>query len=144
MDQNDILSLLLLLLFSGVGGRSYVSGSSRSIPKGGNLGAGNRLRKINWSLRNLHPFKKDFYEPHPSVANRSTYEVDQYRRSKEVTVDGNVAPNPIQHFSETSFPDYVMEEIKRQGKSTIQSKLYCLDIPISLFITKKIFYVSTF
>ncbi|XP_045462972.1 ATP-dependent RNA helicase dbp2-like isoform X1 [Harmonia axyridis] len=98
----------------GGGGRSFGS-SSRSMPKGGNLGAGNRLRKINWNLRSLRPFKKDFYEPHASVANRSSYEVDQYRRSKEVTVDGNHAPNPIQHFSETSFPDYVMEEIKRQG-----------------------------
>ncbi|KAL3274900.1 hypothetical protein HHI36_019681 [Cryptolaemus montrouzieri] len=102
----------------GMGGSrpSFGSGPARNgIPKGGNLSAGNRLRKINWNMRNLHPFKKDFYKPHPVVANRSNFEVDQYRRSKEVTVDGNLAPNPIQNFSETSFPDYVMDEISKQG-----------------------------
>ncbi|KAK9891978.1 hypothetical protein WA026_017461 [Henosepilachna vigintioctopunctata] len=98
-------------------GRTFgSSGFSRTaMPKGGNLGAGNRLRKINWSLRSLRPFKKDFYQAHPAVANRSHFEVDQYRRSKEVTVDGNDTPNPIQHFTETSFPDYVMNEIRNQG-----------------------------
>lgn len=62
----------------------------------------------------MRPFKKDFYFPHPAVANRSPYEVEQYRRSKEITIDGN-APNPIQNFNEANFPDYVMNEIRNQG-----------------------------
>lgn len=52
--------------------------------------------------------------PHPAVANRSPYEVEQYRRAKEITVDGK-APNPIQHFTEAGFPDYVMREVEKQG-----------------------------
>jgi ATP-dependent RNA helicase DDX5/DBP2 len=40
--------------------------------------------------------------------------VEQYRRSKEITIDGD-APNPIQNFTEASFPDYVMHEIQKQG-----------------------------
>ncbi|RZC40547.1 ATP-dependent RNA helicase p62, partial [Asbolus verrucosus] len=75
---------------------------------------GNRLRKPNWDMKSLRPFKKDFYVPHLAVANRSKYEVEQYRRSKEITVDGD-APNPIQNFTEASFPDYVMHEIQKQS-----------------------------
>jgi ATP-dependent RNA helicase DDX5/DBP2 len=42
---------------------------------------------------------------------RSYFEVDKYRKSKEITVKGN-APNPIQYFEEACFPEYVMDNIK--------------------------------
>lgn len=77
--------------------------------------AGSRLRKPNWDSKTLRPFKKDFYVAHPSVASRSSYEVEQFRRSKEITVDGHDVPHPIQHFHEASFPDYVMQGIENQG-----------------------------
>lgn len=64
---------------------------------------GHTLQKPNWNLQDLKPFKKDFYVPHPTVANRSNQEVDQYRRSKEITIEGD-APNPIQNFNEAAFP----------------------------------------
>ncbi|XP_022910837.1 ATP-dependent RNA helicase p62-like isoform X2 [Onthophagus taurus] len=97
----------------GMGG----NGGSRygNAPGGGNGNgmSGNRLRRPNWDMNKLRPFKKDFYVPHPAVANRSSYEVEQYRAAKEVTIDGDV-PNPIQHFEEANFPDYVMDGIMRQ------------------------------
>ncbi|XP_044270608.1 probable ATP-dependent RNA helicase DDX5 [Tribolium madens] len=96
----------------GGGGGSRFGGRS-----GGGGSPGNRLRKPNWDMKNLRPFKKDFYVPHPAVANRSKYEVEQYRRSKEITIDGD-APNPIQNFEEACFPDYVQHEIQKQGYDT--------------------------
>ncbi|XP_074035866.1 ATP-dependent RNA helicase p62 [Leptinotarsa decemlineata] len=75
---------------------------------------GQGLRKVEWGRKSLQPIKKDFYVPHQSIANRSAFEVEQYRNSKEITVDSN-APNPIQNFNEACFPDYVMNEIRNQG-----------------------------
>lgn len=78
------------------------------------LQAGSNLRKPLWDMGNLTPFAKDFYVPHPNVNKRPFHEVEQYRVSKEIIVTGN-APKPIQFFEEASFPDYVMENIKKQG-----------------------------
>ncbi|XP_018332173.1 ATP-dependent RNA helicase p62 isoform X2 [Agrilus planipennis] len=109
---------------SGIGTRASGSGG----PPGGSRFGGDRnknfgrkggpnvrLRRPAWDSKVLRPFKKDFYVPHPSVANRSPFEVDQFRRAKQITVDGYDVPNPIQHFSEANFPDYVLSEIMKQG-----------------------------
>lgn len=94
------------LFLGGMGGRfGNRGGSSRQ---------GERLYRPQWDNITLRPFKKDFYVPHANVANRSHYEVDQYRRAKEITVDGK-SPNPIQHFEEAGFPDYVLREVSNQG-----------------------------
>ncbi|XP_049777317.1 ATP-dependent RNA helicase p62-like isoform X1 [Schistocerca cancellata] len=79
------------------------------------LGGG--LRKPTWDMSMLSPIAKDFYVPHPNVANRNKFEVDDYRRSKEITVKGIDVPNPIQYFEESNFPDYVMESIRMQNFS---------------------------
>ncbi|XP_074028020.1 ATP-dependent RNA helicase p62 [Leptinotarsa decemlineata] len=98
----------------GAGFRNGDSGSRFGGRGGGRGVQGGQLYKPQWDNIQLHPIKKDFYVPHPAVANRSPYEVEQYRRAKEITVDGS-APNPIQNFNEACFPDYVMKEIKNQG-----------------------------
>jgi ATP-dependent RNA helicase DDX5/DBP2 len=46
------------------------------------------------------------------VFDRPASEVEKYRNSKEITVKGQNVPNPIQHFDEANFPDYVTKEIK--------------------------------
>ncbi|KAK9891984.1 hypothetical protein WA026_017464 [Henosepilachna vigintioctopunctata] len=74
----------------------------------------NDLKNINWTSKTLMPFEKNFYVPHPTINDRSPSDVEEYRKSKEITIDGD-APNPIQCFSETNFPDYVMKEVKKQG-----------------------------
>uniref|UniRef100_V5GUQ8 RNA helicase n=1 Tax=Anoplophora glabripennis TaxID=217634 RepID=V5GUQ8_ANOGL len=106
-------------------GASYMNGNGSSY-RGGNGGGykprtnfnqeenGQGLSKVEWGTKTLHPFSKNFYAPHPDVCGRSEYEVNQYRQSKQIIVEGD-APNPIQNFNEANFPDYVMSEIVRQG-----------------------------
>ncbi|XP_034933995.1 ATP-dependent RNA helicase dbp2-like [Chelonus insularis] len=76
---------------------------------------GERLRKPRWDLNNLLPFRKDFYQPHPNVVSRNPHVVDSYRSSREITVKGSGIPAPSIYFEEGGFPDYVMDEIRRQG-----------------------------
>ncbi|XP_063879692.1 uncharacterized protein LOC135110936 isoform X1 [Scylla paramamosain] len=90
---------------SGGGGRPSLKGRQ----------PGERLRKPRWDLTKLTPFEKNFYQPTPTVLNRSPYEVEKYRTDKEITLRGRNIPNPIQYFSDYNFPDYVMAEIRRQG-----------------------------
>lgn len=49
----------------GGGGRGGGGGGGR---RGGDVGS--NLRKPRWDISRLEPFKKDFYVPHPNVANR--------------------------------------------------------------------------
>ncbi|XP_078047233.1 ATP-dependent RNA helicase p62 isoform X1 [Augochlora pura] len=77
--------------------------------------AGSNLRKPNWSFENLKPFKKDFYVPHPNVQGRHPRDVDIFRQENQITLKGEKVPNPIQHFEEGNFPDYVMQGIRKQG-----------------------------
>uniref|UniRef100_A0A3P9K7F7 RNA helicase n=1 Tax=Oryzias latipes TaxID=8090 RepID=A0A3P9K7F7_ORYLA len=83
---------------------------------GGKFGnPGERLRKKHWNLDELPKFEKNFYQQHADVARRSPQEVEQYRRTKVITVKGRECPNPITHFHEASFPSYVMEVINKQN-----------------------------
>nr|CAD7569718.1 unnamed protein product [Timema californicum] len=87
---------------------------------GGGRGGGRRqpgatLRKPHWDLSRLQPFRKDFYVPHPDIANRSSQDVEEFRSSKEITLKGRNIPNPIRTFEEAGFPDYVLKEIKKQN-----------------------------
>lgn len=63
----------------------------------------------------MQPFTKNFYIPHHSVMNRSESDVDTFRKVKEITVKGNNVPVPNEKFEEGNFPDYVMQEIQKQG-----------------------------
>ncbi|XP_015517910.1 uncharacterized protein [Neodiprion pinetum] len=76
---------------------------------------GDLLKKPNWDLNSLQPIIKNLYVPHANVVSRSPDEVNKYHIGKEITVKGNNTPFPIQAFEEGNFPDYVMEEIRKQG-----------------------------
>ncbi|KAF4520384.1 hypothetical protein B566_EDAN012889 [Ephemera danica] len=90
---------------------------------GGNFGGnslkgkqpGERLRKPRWDLASLQAFQKNFYTPHADITRRSLYEVEQYRHSKEISTKGNMVPYPIHFFEEGTFPDYCMNEVRRQN-----------------------------
>ncbi|XP_057657012.1 ATP-dependent RNA helicase p62-like [Diorhabda carinulata] len=97
--------------------RKYSSNISNGMQRNGYDNEGKSLKKVEWNSKTLKPFKKNFYAAHLDVANRSPHEIQQYRKSKEITVDKN-APRPIQHFNEANFPDYVMDEIRNQGFET--------------------------
>ncbi|XP_023304489.2 ATP-dependent RNA helicase p62-like [Lucilia cuprina] len=91
---------------------------------GGNRGMNNNrnpddfsnLREINWMQVRLPPFQRDFYKEHPKTRARPMNEVERYRAANEITVRGP-APKPIIYFDEACFPDYCMNEIRRQGYS---------------------------
>ncbi|XP_061583761.1 probable ATP-dependent RNA helicase DDX5 [Cololabis saira] len=98
--------------FGGGGG----GGGNRGGPPPGKFGnPGERLRKRHWNLDELPKFQKNFYQEHPEVTHRALQEVEQYRRSKEVTVKGRECPKPIVKFHEAAFPSYVMDVIAKQN-----------------------------
>uniref|UniRef100_A0A1I8PR06 RNA helicase n=1 Tax=Stomoxys calcitrans TaxID=35570 RepID=A0A1I8PR06_STOCA len=92
------------------GGRDRFGGSGGGSKNDNDFSS---LHDVNWSQFNLPPFQRDFYKEHPTTSARSTQEVQRYRSENEITVRGP-APNPIIYFDEACFPDYCMNEIKRQ------------------------------
>ncbi|XP_055373616.1 uncharacterized protein LOC129606975 isoform X3 [Condylostylus longicornis] len=64
---------------------------------------------------NLAPFKKNFYKTSTSVENRPKEDVDDFLSKNEITVKGKSVPAPTLEFLENGFPDYVMDEIVKQG-----------------------------
>jgi len=104
----------------GYGGGGYGGGSRGGYGGGGSYGGnkveyGEKLTQPKWEMDTLQPFEKNFYKPHPDLVSKSFHEVEAYRTSKEITTKGSDIPHPITAFTEADFPDYVMEEIRRQG-----------------------------
>lgn len=101
----------------GFGGGNRFGGSSRGGDRNGGrggVGDSTSLTAPNWETVQLSAFKKDFYQPHPAVENRSRLEVDAYLAEHSITIRGR-APNPIFSFDEVNIPDYVFNEIRKQG-----------------------------
>ncbi|CAB1344898.1 unnamed protein product [Coregonus sp. 'balchen'] len=91
-------------------------GGNRGGPPQGKFGnPGERLRKKHWNMDELPKFEKNFYQEHPDVIRRPPQEVENYLRSKEVTVKGRDCPKPMMKFHEANFPNYVMDVIAKQG-----------------------------
>lgn len=109
--------------FSGSGGMGG-SGGGGSFGGGGFGGGGfgnkkavgenSSLTQPDWTSIELSAFKKDFYTPNPIVSQRTPYEMEAFRTEHAITIRGR-APNPIINFDEINMPDYVMNEIRRQG-----------------------------
>ncbi|KAK9812207.1 hypothetical protein WJX73_004143 [Symbiochloris irregularis] len=64
---------------------------------------------------NLAVFEKNFYHEHPDVTARTPKEVAEYRKRREISVDGTGIPNPCTTFDEASFPAYVLEVVNKAG-----------------------------
>ncbi|XP_077415372.1 putative ATP-dependent RNA helicase DDX17 isoform X3 [Vanacampus margaritifer] len=88
------------------------SGSS-SIKKIGN--PGDRLRKKRWDLDELPKFEKNFYSEHPEVQRMGQYDIEEYRRKKEITIRGAGCPKPVTGFHQAKFPQYVMDVLLQQN-----------------------------
>lgn len=99
----------------GYGGKGSGKGGFGGDRMGG-LGAG--LKRIDWQQEsNLVTFEKNFYQEHPDVANMSPAEVQQFRDSKQMSIQAGNAPNPVRNFMEAGFPQYVMDQIAKAGFS---------------------------
>ncbi|XP_076871931.1 putative ATP-dependent RNA helicase DDX17 isoform X1 [Brachyhypopomus gauderio] len=92
-------------------------GSSRGGPpppkKFGN--PGDRLRKKKWDLDELPKFEKNFYNEHPEVQRVTQYDIEDFRRKKEITVRGSGCPKPVTSFHQAQFPQYVIDVLVQQN-----------------------------
>ncbi|KAI4470161.1 atp-dependent rna helicase dbp3 [Holotrichia oblita] len=73
--------------------------------------------KTVWDVSTLKPFVKNFYIPHKNNKTRDETDIQNYRALREIFVRGSNIPNPSECFEEGSFPEYIMNELLRQGFS---------------------------
>jgi len=90
------------------GGGGYGSGGFGS-------GLGTHLGNIDFSKTELVPFEKDFYIEHPCVTKRPGEEANAWRASKQIVVVGEGVPKPCFTFEEASMPEYILNEVLKQG-----------------------------
>ena len=95
---------------SGGYGGNYGGGYS---DKSGGLGS--QLKDINWNNQELAKFEKNFYVEDKRVSARSDREIEEFRRAKEMKVQGRNVPRPVTSFDEIGFPEYIMSTIRAQG-----------------------------
>ncbi|PWN47591.1 RNA helicase [Violaceomyces palustris] len=93
----------------GGGGGGYGGGGDRM------SGLGQGLSKIDWNASNLIPFEKNFYVEDKRVSARSDAEVNDFRRTKQIAIQGHGVPKPVTTFDEAGFPDYILNEIRKTG-----------------------------
>ncbi|KAM3624564.1 uncharacterized protein V6R79_024929 [Siganus canaliculatus] len=76
---------------------------------------GDRLRKKRWNLDELPKFEKNFYAEHPDIQHMSQYDIDEFRKKKEITVRGSGCSKPITGFHQAQFPQYVIDVLVQQN-----------------------------
>ncbi|EPQ54127.1 DEAD-domain-containing protein [Gloeophyllum trabeum ATCC 11539] len=94
-------------------------------------GLGGGLRTINWDLEKLPKFEKNFYVEDKRVSARSDREIEEYRRNKEIKIQGRGVPRPVTTFDEAGFPEYIMSTIRAQGFSA-PTAIQCQAWPMAL------------
>uniref|UniRef100_H2MHQ3 RNA helicase n=1 Tax=Oryzias latipes TaxID=8090 RepID=H2MHQ3_ORYLA len=91
-------------------------GSSRGGAPGKKFGnPGDRLRRKKWDLDQLPKFEKNFYSEHAEVERMSQFDVEEFRRKKEITVRGSGCPKPLTSFHQAQFPQYVIDVLMQQN-----------------------------
>ncbi|XP_074540240.1 putative ATP-dependent RNA helicase DDX17 [Halichoeres trimaculatus] len=91
-------------------------GGGRSGPPPMKFGnPGERLRKKRWNLDELPKFEKNFYNEHMELQRMSQFEMDEFRRKKEITIRGSGCPKAITAFHQAQFPQYVMDVLMQQN-----------------------------
>ncbi|EGO24597.1 hypothetical protein SERLADRAFT_449372 [Serpula lacrymans var. lacrymans S7.9] len=94
-----------------------------------NLGGG--LKTVDWTSQKLERFEKNFYVEDKRVSSRSERDIDEFRRSKEIKVQGRGVPRPVSSFDEAGFPEYIMSSILAQGFSS-PTPIQCQAWPMAL------------
>ncbi|XP_069764081.1 probable ATP-dependent RNA helicase DDX17 isoform X2 [Narcine bancroftii] len=92
---------------------------------------GERLRKKKWDLDELPKFEKNFYAEHPEVVRLSPYDVEDFRRKKEITTKGTDCPKPVFQFHQANFPSYVMD-VLRSLNFVEPTPIQCQGFPVAL------------
>lgn len=76
---------------------------------------GQNLVRPNWEAMTLEPFHKDFNKLHENNQNRTKEEVEAWRISQAITVNGTEVPFPHQDFKEANFSPAIMSQLAKQG-----------------------------
>jgi len=92
---------------------------------------GGSLRAVDWANTRLEKFEKNFYVEDKRVSSRSEREIEDFRRSKEIKVQGRDVPRPITSFEEAGFPQYLMTSIRAQGFAN-PTPIQCQAWPMAL------------
>ncbi|KAG5677288.1 hypothetical protein PVAND_007057 [Polypedilum vanderplanki] len=73
------------------------------------------LKSVNYE--NAPPFRKNFYSPAESVITRTPQETQALLSKYEITMKGKDSDvyKPLSNFKECNFPDFITNEINRQG-----------------------------
>jgi ATP-dependent RNA helicase DDX5/DBP2 len=117
---------------SGYGGGYGSGGGGGSFGGGGNGGGlGANLKSQDWSKLELSTFQKDFYSEHPDVAKMTPADVEKFRRDNDITVVGDGIPKPVTNFDQSSFPDYLLAELRKAG-FTKPTGIQCQGWPMAL------------
>ncbi|KAF4596442.1 ATP-dependent RNA helicase dbp2 [Pleurotus pulmonarius] len=111
--------------YGGGGGGGWGGGDDRM----GNLGGG--LKNINWTSTKLEKFEKNFYIENDRITRKSDREIEEFRREKEIKVQGRGVPRPITSFDEAGFPEYLMTSIRAQGFAA-PTPIQCQAWPMAL------------
>lgn len=76
---------------------------------------GEDVLPVKFDLNSLPPISKNLYSEHPDVTARSWENVEDFRRSADITVKGTNVPKPITKFSELNVSGQVMQVINEQN-----------------------------
>eukprot|EP01103_Thecamoeba_quadrilineata_P011585 TRINITY_DN2794_c0_g1_i1.p1 TRINITY_DN2794_c0_g1~~TRINITY_DN2794_c0_g1_i1.p1 ORF type:complete len:515 (-),score=68.69 TRINITY_DN2794_c0_g1_i1:7-1551(-) len=94
------------------GNSSYGGGSHHNTNK---PALGSTLVKPVWDTSSLTKFEKNFYQEHPNLQKVTQEEIDLWRLQKSITASGRDVPKPIRTFEEACYPDYILNELLKQG-----------------------------
>ncbi|KAJ7123356.1 DEAD-domain-containing protein [Mycena filopes] len=92
---------------------------------------GGSLRNIDWASAKVEHFEKNFYIEDKKVKDRSETEIEEFKREKEIRVQGRGVPRPVTSFDECGFPEYLMTSIRAQGFAS-PTPIQCQAWPMAL------------
>ncbi|XP_022949584.1 DEAD-box ATP-dependent RNA helicase 20-like isoform X2 [Cucurbita moschata] len=87
---------------SGFGGSTGYGNSVRSSSSKSDYHASEAPKKVD--LDGLPHFEKNFYIEASSVVEMTDREVEEYRKRREITVEGRDVPKPVKSFRDVGFP----------------------------------------
>eukprot|EP00941_MAST-03F_sp_MAST-3F-sp1_P001833 g1833.t1 len=73
------------------------------------------LPRIDWKKQNLSMLRKNFYNQHTVTAAMSSEEASQYRKMKQITVNGDNIENPITDFGYAGLPAEITRRLDTAG-----------------------------
>ncbi|KAF8134842.1 RNA helicase [Boletus edulis] len=92
---------------------------------------GGSLRSIDWSSQKLERFEKNFYVEDKRISTLSEREVEEFKRTQDIKIQGRGVPRPVRNFDEAGFPEYILSSIQAQG-FTAPTPIQCQAWPMAL------------